>query len=100
MAGKTTKKAVWEGKTLAETNDFVLIEGNVYFPESSINQEYFKESNTSTHCPWKGDASYYTIEVDGKENKDAAWYYPTPKDAAKEIKNRVAFWKGVEVTNA
>jgi len=100
MAGKITKKAVWEGKTLAENNDFVLIEGNVYFPESSINKEYFKDSSTSTHCPWKGDASYYTLQANGKENKDAAWYYATPKDAAKEIKNRVAFWKGVEVSNA
>lgn len=100
MAGKITKKAVWNGKTLAETNDFVLIEGNVYFPEDSIRKEHFKPSNTQTHCFWKGDASYYSIEVDGKENKDAAWYYPTPKDAAKEIKNRVAFWKGVEVVDA
>lgn len=95
--GTITKKAMWNGQTLAETNDFVLIEGNVYFPAESINKEYFKESNTSTHCPWKGDASYYSIEVDGKTNQDAAWYYPTPKDAAKEIKNRVAFWRGVEV---
>jgi uncharacterized protein (DUF427 family) len=100
MAGKITKKAVWNGKTLAETNDFVLIEGNVYFPEESINKAYFKSSDTSTNCFWKGDASYYSIEVDGKENKDAAWFYPTPKDAAKEIKNRVAFWKGVEVVDA
>lgn len=100
MAGRITKKAVWQGENLAESNDFVLIEGNVYFSESSINKALFKDSDTSTHCPWKSDASYYTIDVDRKESKDAAWYYATPKDAAKEIKNRVVFWKRVEVSNA
>jgi len=95
--GTITKKAIWNGKTIAETNDFVLIEGNVYFPEDSINKEYFKDSETSSHCHWKGDASYFSIEVDGKVNKDAAWYYADPKDAAKQLKNRVAFWRGVEV---
>ena len=100
MAGKITKKAVWNGKTIAETNDFVLVEGNVYFPKESINQEYFKDSATHSNCIWKGEASYYSLEVDGKSNKDAAWYYPNPKEAAKEIKDRVAFWRGVEVVDA
>jgi uncharacterized protein (DUF427 family) len=90
-------KAIWNGTILAESNTFEKVEGNVYFPANSIKKEYFKESNTHTTCPWKGVASYYSIDVDGKENKDAAWYYPEPKDAAKQIKNHVAFWKGVKV---
>ncbi len=90
-------QAIWNGKVIAESEDTVNIEGNHYFPISSINKAYFKESTKSSHCHWKGDASYYSLEVDGKENKDAAWYYSTPKDAAKMIKDRVAFWKGVEV---
>lgn len=90
-------KAIWNGKVIAESNDTVVVEGNHYFPKSSIQQELFKESATQTTCPWKGKASYYSIEVDGKLNQDAAWYYPEPKDAAKNIENYVAFWKGVEV---
>ena len=91
-------KAVWNGKIVAESDDTVVVEGNHYFPAGAVKGEYFKESQTHSTCPWKGLASYYTLEVDGKKNPDAAWYYPTPKDAAKEISGRVAFWKGVEVT--
>ncbi len=90
-------KALWNGKTLAESADTVVVEGNHYFPADAIKKAYFKPSATHTLCPWKGTASYYTLAVDGKENPDAAWYYPEPKDAAKEIKGHVAFWKGVEV---
>ena len=90
-------KAIWNNKIIAETAETLIIENNHYFPANAIKTEFFKKSNTHTHCPWKGEASYYTIEVDGLQNKDAAWYYPDPKDAAKAIKNHVAFWKGVEV---
>jgi uncharacterized protein (DUF427 family) len=90
-------KAVWNGKTIAESDATIVIEGNHYFPENSINEEYFAASTTHTVCSWKGTASYYDIIVDGKINKDAAWFYPEPKDAAKEIENYIAFWKGVEV---
>ena len=90
-------KAMWNGVVLAESDKTEVVEGNQYFPPESVKREYFKETSTHTTCPWKGLASYYTLEVDGKENKDAAWYYPAPKDAAKQIKDHVAFWKGVEV---
>ncbi|GAC1388374.1 MAG: DUF427 domain-containing protein [Ktedonobacteraceae bacterium] len=90
-------KAIWNGVVLAESDNTEVVEGNQYFPPNSIKREYFKETSTHTTCPWKGLASYYTVEVNGKENKDAAWYYPAPKDAAKQIKDHVAFWKGVEV---
>lgn len=90
-------KAIWENVILAESNATILVEGNHYFPPDSINKHYFKDSNTQTTCPWKGLASYYHIVVDGKVNQDAAWYYPDPKPAAGNIKNYVAFWKGVEV---
>lgn len=90
-------KAIWNNTVLAESDDTIIIEGNHYFPADSINKEYFKSSDYNTVCPWKGTASYYTIEVGDKENKNAAWFYPEPKDAAKEIKNYVAFWNGVEV---
>ncbi len=90
-------KATWNGVVLAESNNTEVVEGNQYFPPDSVKREYFKESDTHSTCPWKGYASYYSIEVNGKENKDAAWYYPAPKDAAKQIKDHVAFWKGVEV---
>jgi len=90
-------KAIWNGAVLAESNDTVVVEGNHYFPQSAIQMEFFKPSSTHTVCGWKGTASYYTIEVDGKQNPDAAWYYPEPKDAAKEIAGRIAFWKGVKV---
>ena len=91
-------KAVWNGVTLAESDSTEVVEGNQYFPHDAVNWDYFKESSTHSTCPWKGLASYYTVVVEGKENKDAAWYYPQPKDAAKQIKDYVAFWKGVQVT--
>jgi uncharacterized protein (DUF427 family) len=90
-------KAVWNGKLIAESEDTVVVEGNHYFPVESIVEEYFLPSDTHTTCPWKGEASYYSLSVDGKVNPDAAWFYPQPKEAALEIKDRVAFWKGVEV---
>ncbi len=90
-------KAIWNGKTVAESGDTVMVEGNHYFPADAITREYFGESATHSHCPWKGDASYYNLTVDGAVNKDAAWFYPTPKEAAENIKNRIAFWKGVTV---
>ena len=90
-------KAIWENVILAESNATIVVEGNHYFPPDSINKHYFKDSKTQTTCPWKGLASYYQIVVDGKVNQDAAWYYPDPKPAAGNIKNYVAFWKGVEV---
>ena len=90
-------KAIWNGATLAESNDTVVVEGNHYFPINSIRSEYFHKSSTHSHCPWKGEASYYDIEINGQVNKDAAWYYPNPSDAAKQIKDHVAFWKGVEI---
>lgn len=90
-------KAIWNGELIAESEDTVVVEGNHYFPPDAIKREFFKDSDTQTHCPWKGDASYLSLSVNGKENRDAAWYYPEPKDAAKVIKGRVAFWKGVEV---
>jgi uncharacterized protein (DUF427 family) len=91
-------KAIYNGKVLAESQDTIVVENNHYFPKESLHKEYFKSSEKHTICPWKGEASYYTIEVDGKNNTDAAWYYPAPKDAAKEIKDHVAFWRGVEIT--
>ena len=90
-------KAVWNGTTLAETTEGQVVEGNYYFPPQSVKQQYIKPSMTHTTCPWKGEASYYDIVVDGKVNKDAAWYYPAPKEAAKQITGYVAFWKGVQV---
>jgi uncharacterized protein (DUF427 family) len=90
-------KATWENEVLADSNDTIVIEGNHYFPPESINRTYFQTSDYHTVCPWKGTASYYDVVVDGKVNKDAAWYYPEPKDAAKQIREYVAFWKGVKV---
>jgi len=90
-------KATWNGSTLAESNETVVVEGNHYFPADSVNRALFTESPTQSVCPWKGTASYYTIEADGQTNQDAAWYYPAPKEAAAEIRDRVAFWKGVTV---
>ena len=92
-------KAIWNKTSLAESDVTVVVEGNHYFPPESIKLEYLQESATHTTCPWKGEASYYNIVVDGQVNKDAAWYYPNPKPAAAEIKNRVAFWRGVRVEN-
>jgi uncharacterized protein (DUF427 family) len=90
-------KAIWNNEIIAESNDTIVVEGNHYFPSSSVNATLLRPSETHTTCPWKGVASYYSIEVNGQINKDAAWYYATPKDAAKQIKERVAFWKGVKV---
>ncbi len=90
-------KAIWNGTVLAESDRTIVVEGNQYFPPDAINQQYFQESNTHTSCPWKGLASYYSIEVDGQVNKDAAWYYPQAKDKAKNIEGYIAFWKGVKV---
>ncbi len=90
-------KAIWNNKILAESNETIVVEKNQYFPNDSINKEYFENSENHSTCPWKGEASYYTIVVNGKSNRNAAWYYPQPNEAAKEIKNYVAFWKGVEI---
>ncbi len=91
-------KAIWKGQILAESDNTVVVENNHYFPPESINEELFIDSDHQTTCPWKGLASYKSIEVDGEVNENAAWYYPDPKDAASEIKDHFAFWKGVEVT--
>jgi uncharacterized protein (DUF427 family) len=92
-----TMKATWNGATLARSDATVVVENNHYFPADSIHAEYFVDSDTHSTCPWKGEASYKTIQVDGQENPDAAWYYPEPKEAAANIKDHYAFWKGVSV---
>jgi uncharacterized protein (DUF427 family) len=91
-------KAIWNGTVIAESDDTVVIEGNHYFPADSIKKEFFSDSETHTVCPWKGTASYYNVDVNDSPNPDAAWYYPEVSELAKGIKGRVAFWKGVEVT--
>lgn len=91
-------KAIWNGKVIAESKETIVVENNHYFPEDSINKEFFIDSDHHTTCPWKGLASYYSIKVDESVNSNAAWYYPEPKDAAKQIKDHVAFWKGVKVS--
>ncbi|MBB2988355.1 DUF427 domain-containing protein [Terracoccus luteus] len=91
-------RAVWNDTVIAESDDTVVVEGNHYFPRSSVREDVLVDSDTHTTCPWKGEASYLTLSVDGQTNRDAAWYYPQPKNAAAEIENRVAFWKGVDVT--
>ena len=93
------KRATWNGAVLAESDDIVTVEGNAYFPEAALNRAHLQPSGTHTTCPWKGVASYYSVVVDGKTNPDAAWYYPEPSDAAKQIRGRVAFWKGVVVSD-
>jgi uncharacterized protein (DUF427 family) len=90
-------KATWQGAVLAESDQVEIVEGNVYFPPNSVRRDHFTDSATHSTCPWKGLASYYNVVVDGQTNKDAAWYYPAPKDAAKNITDYVAFWKGVTV---
>ncbi|MGH9874067.1 MAG: DUF427 domain-containing protein [Pyrinomonadaceae bacterium] len=90
-------KAIWNNAVIAHSDDTVVVEGNHYFPPESVNKEYLQPSITQTHCPWKGDASYHNLVVNGETNKDAAWYYPDPKDAAARIKDRIAFWRGVKV---
>ena len=90
-------KAVWNDTVIAEIHETVLVEGNHYFPSGSIKNEYFHKTETSTSCPWKGVASYYSVTVNGKTNTDCAWYYPVPSKEAEKIKDRVAFWNGVQV---
>lgn len=90
-------KAIWNNQVIAQSDKTVVVENNHYFPADSINMAFFKSSDTHTTCPWKGEASYYTLEVNGKKNVDAAWYYKNPSEKAKEIKNFVAFWKGVKI---
>ncbi|GAB3074917.1 MULTISPECIES: DUF427 domain-containing protein [unclassified Phycicoccus] len=91
-------RAIWNDTVIAESDDTVVVENNHYFPRSSVREDLLQDSDTTSVCPWKGTASYQSIEVDGQVNKDALWFYPEPKDAAKEITDRVAFWKGVTVT--
>ncbi|WP_433521771.1 DUF427 domain-containing protein [Nocardia pseudovaccinii] len=90
-------RAIWNGTVLAESDDTVVVEGNHYFPAGALKTEYFRDSDTHTVCGWKGLASYYTVEVEGAKNSDAAWYYPDPKPEAEQVRDRVAFWKGVDV---
>ncbi len=90
-------KATWNGQVLAESDDTIVVEGNHYFPPDSLDREFFRDSDTHTTCPWKGLASYLDVVVDGNANRDAAWYYPEPKEAAKQITGYVAFWKGVSI---
>jgi len=90
-------KATWQGTVIAQSDDTVVVEGNHYFPADAVDQSLLRPSATHTVCPWKGTASYWSLEVDGATNLDAAWYYPDPKDAAAQIRDRVAFWRGVTV---
>lgn len=90
-------KAIWNDSVIAESKDTIIVENNHYFPPASVNKAYLKASETHTTCPWKGEASYYTIEANGSKNPDAAWFYPNAKDAAKNIENYIAFWRGVKI---
>jgi len=92
-------KAIWNGTVVAESDDTVVVEGNHYFPMDSIKEAYFQKSSTTTRCIWKGEAHYYSLEVNGAINPDAAWYYPVTKEKAKSIEGRVAFWRGVDVVD-
>jgi uncharacterized protein (DUF427 family) len=91
-------KASWNNAIIADSDETVVVEGNHYFPSDSVNQEYLQPSDTHTNCHWKGDANYYNLVVNGETNKDAAWYYPEPKESAAEIKDRIAFWRGVTIS--
>jgi uncharacterized protein (DUF427 family) len=91
--------ATWNGTVIAQSDTTEMVEGNHYFPLDSVKSEYLQPSDTHTVCPWKGTASYYSIEIDGQQNRDAAWFYPQPKDAAAQIKDHLAFWRGVIVTD-
>ncbi len=91
-------KATWNGAVLAESDQTIVVEGNQYFPPDAVHKEYFQESSLHSTCPWKGEASYYTVVVNGQQHADAAWYYPQPKDAAKQITDHIAFWHGVKVS--
>ena len=93
-------KAIWNNKVIADSDDTIVIEKNHYFPPDSVRMEFLSDSDTTSVCPWKGNASYYDITVEGKTNRDAAWYYPDPKEAAEHIKGYIAFWKGVEITGS
>jgi uncharacterized protein (DUF427 family) len=90
-------RAIWNGKVIAESTDTVVVEGNHYFPRDAVNAGYLRDSDLYSVCPWKGKASYHTLEVDGKVNADAAWFYPEPKARAKQIEDRIAFWRGVTI---
>ncbi|OCX50897.1 hypothetical protein BEL04_19425 [Mucilaginibacter sp. PPCGB 2223] len=92
-------KAIWNDEIIAESDDTIVVENNHYFPPDTLKKKFFRDSPTHSTCPWKGEASYYTVDVKEQKNADAAWYYPEPKDAAANIKNYVAFWKGVKITN-
>ena len=91
-------KAIWNGHVIAESDDTVVVEGNHYFPRAAVDSSVLVESSHTSVCPWKGTASYFSLNVGGETNENAAWYYPEPKEAAKQIEGRVAFWKGVEIT--
>ncbi len=91
-------KAKWNNQIIAESDETIVVENNYYFPADAVSKNFLKPSSTHTVCPWKGVASYYTLDVDGKENSDAAWFYPDPKTAAGNIRNYIAFWKGVEIS--
>ena len=97
MTVESSMKAIWNNAVIADSDDTVVVEGNHYFPRAALKDQYVQPSATTSVCPWKGTASYYTVDVNGKQNADAAWYYPTAKDEAKNIEGYVAFWKGVEV---
>ena len=90
-------KAIWNKQVIADNKNTIIVEGNHYFPPESIKREFFVESDRQSTCPWKGEASYYDIKVNGQVNKNAAWYYPEPKEAANKIKGYVAFWNGVDI---
>ena len=92
-------KAVWNGAVIAESDSTVVVEGNHYFPVDSVNRNYLQPSDKTTACFWKGTASYWSLAVNGEVNESAAWYYPDPKEEAKQIKDHIAFWRGVEVTD-
>ena len=91
-------KAIWQGQVVAESDDTVVVEGNHYFPSNTLQHQYIQNSTTTSHCPWKGMGHYYSLVVDGETNVDSVWYYPEPEPAAAEIVDRVAFWRGVQVT--
>jgi uncharacterized protein (DUF427 family) len=92
-------RATWNGTVLAESDDTVVVEGNHYFPREALAEEHFAPSEKRSTCPWKGEASYLTVDVAGERNEDAAWFYPDPKPKAEELRDRVAFWRGVEVSD-
>ncbi len=90
-------KAIWHNEVIAESENTIVVEGNHYFPPESVSKDYLEASKKHTSCPWKGEASYFNLDVNGNKNEGAAWYYPEPKEAANKIKNYIAFWKGVQV---